>query len=376
MYDYVIIGAGFAGSVLAERLANDGNKKVLLIDKRNHIGGNAYDYYDDAGILIHKYGPHIFHTNSPDIFKYLSDFTKWRSYEHRVLTAVDGQLLPMPINLDTVNRLYNLNLTSEELVTYFAEKAEDVDIINTSEDVIVSQIGRDLYEKFFRGYTRKQWDADPSELSAMVTSRIPVRTNRDDRYFSDSFQVMPLHGYTRMFENMLTHPNINIMLQTDYHDIKDAIVYKQLIFTGPIDEYFDYCYGKLPYRSLKFKHQTLDQPAMQSVAVVNYPNEQEYTRITEYKHLTGQVHAQTSITYEYPCWDGDPFYPVPKSENQELYRKYAALAKEVPDVHFAGRLGTYRYYNMDQVVAQALTLYKKLITNDSLIREAIAETLP
>ncbi|WPQ65869.1 UDP-galactopyranose mutase [Chitinophaga sancti] len=376
MYDYVIIGAGFAGSVLAERLANDGNKKVLLIDKRNHIGGNAYDFYDDAGILIHKYGPHIFHTNSPEIFKYLSDFTKWRSYEHRVLSAVDGQLLPMPINLDTVNRLYNLNLTSEELVTYFAEKAEDVDIINTSEDVIVSKIGRDLYEKFFRGYTRKQWDADPSELSAMVTSRIPVRTDRDDRYFSDSFQVMPLHGYTRMFENMLTHPNINIMLQTDYHDIKDAIVYKQLIFTGPIDEYFDYCYGKLPYRSLKFKHQTLDQPAMQSVAVVNYPNEQEYTRITEYKHLTGQVHAQTSITYEYPCWDGDPFYPVPKSENQELYRKYAALAKEIPDVHFAGRLGTYRYYNMDQVVAQALTLYKKLITNDSLIREAIAETLP
>lgn len=376
MYDYVIIGAGFAGSVLAERLANDGNKKVLLIDKRNHIGGNAYDFYDDAGILIHKYGPHIFHTNSPEIFKYLSDFTKWRSYEHRVLSAVDGQLLPMPINLDTVNRLYNLNLTSEELVTYFAEKAEDVDIINTSEDVIVSKIGRDLYEKFFRGYTRKQWDADPSELSAMVTSRIPVRTDRDDRYFSDSFQAMPLHGYTRMFENMLTHPNINIMLQTDYHDIKDAIVYKQLIFTGPIDEYFDYCYGKLPYRSLKFKHQTLDQPAMQSVAVVNYPNEQEYTRITEYKHLTGQVHAQTSITYEYPCWDGDPFYPVPKSENQELYRKYAALAKEIPDVHFAGRLGTYRYYNMDQVVAQALTLYKKLITNDSLIREAIAETLP
>jgi UDP-galactopyranose mutase len=374
MYDYAIIGAGFAGSVLAERLANDGNKKVLLVDKRNHIGGNAYDFYDDAGILIHKYGPHIFHTNSPEVFKYLSAFTQWRPYEHRVLTSVDGQLLPIPINLDTVNRLYNLNLTSEELVAYFAEKAERVDVINTSEDVIVSQVGRDLYEKFFRGYTRKQWDTDPSELSAMVTSRIPVRTDHDDRYFTDTYQVMPLHGYTRMFENMLAHPNIHVMLQTDYRDLKDNIPYKQMIFTGPIDEYFNYCYGKLPYRSLTFKHQTLDQPLLQKVAVVNYPNDQDYTRITEYKHLTGQEHTKTSITYEYPCWNGDPFYPVPKAENQELYRKYAALAKEIPGVHFAGRLGTYRYYNMDQVVAQALTLYKKLTTNDSLVNAAIAES--
>lgn len=362
MYDYVITGAGFAGSVLAERLASEGNKKVLLVDKRNHIGGNAYDFYDDAGILIHKYGPHIFHTNSAEVFEYLSAFTQWRKYEHKVLSSVDGHLLPIPINLDTVNRLYNLNLTSEQLVTYFAEKAEHVDVVNTSEDVIVSQVGRELYEKFFRGYTRKQWDADPSALSAMVTSRIPVRTNHDDRYFTDTYQVMPLNGYTRMFENMLANPNIHVMLQTDYHDLKDTIPYRKLIFTGPVDEYFDYCYGKLPYRSLKFKHETLDQPSLQKVAVVNYPNDHDYTRITEYKHLTGQEHTKTSITYEYPCWDGDPFYPVPKTENQELYRKYAALAKELPDVYFAGRLGTYRYYNMDQVVAQALTLFKKLTT--------------
>jgi UDP-galactopyranose mutase len=362
MYDYVIAGAGFAGSVLAERLASEGNMKVLLVDKRNHIGGNAYDYYDDAGILIHKYGPHIFHTNSAEVFEYLSAFTPWRSYEHKVLSSVDGKLLPIPINLDTVNRLYNLNLSSEELVTYFADKAEHVDVVKTSEDVIVSQVGRDLYEKFFRGYTRKQWDADPSALSAMVTSRIPVRTNQDDRYFTDTYQVMPLYGYTRMFENMIAHPNIHVMLQTEYQDLKDTIPYRKLIFTGPVDEYFDYCYGKLPYRSLKFKHETLDQSSLQKVAVVNYPNDQDYTRITEYKHLTGQEHTKTSITYEYPCWDGDPFYPVPKAENQELYRKYAALAKEVPDVYFAGRLGTYKYYNMDQVVAQALTLFKKLMT--------------
>jgi len=376
MYDYAIIGAGFAGSVLAERLASEENKKVLLVDKRNHIGGNAYDYYDDAGILIHKYGPHIFHTNSPEVFKYLSAFTKWRNYEHRVLTAVDGHLLPIPINLDTVNQLYNMNLTSEELVIYFADKAEHIDIVNTSEDVIVGQIGRELYEKFFRGYTRKQWDADPSELSAMVTSRIPVRTNQDDRYFTDKFQFMPLNGYTRMFENMLDHPNIHVMLQTDYHDLIDLIPYKQLIFTGPIDEYFDYCYGKLPYRSLRFEHHTFDQTFKQKVAVVNYPNDQEYTRITEYKYLTGQEHPKTSVTYEFPCWNGDPFYPVPKPENQELYRKYAALAKDLPDVHFAGRLGTYRYYNMDQVVAQALTLYDKLKTHHPQINEEVSEILP
>lgn len=373
MYDYIIVGAGFAGSVLAERLATDAGKKVLIIDKRNHIGGNAYDFYDDAGILIHKYGPHIFHTNSPEVFGYLSKFTQWRPYEHRVLASVNNQLLPIPINLDTVNKLYGYNFTSEELTDYFASIGEAVPTIRTSEDVVVSQVGRDLYEKFFRGYTRKQWGMDPSELDKAVTSRIPVRTNRDDRYFSDSHQYMPLHGYTRMFENMLSNKNIHILLNTDYRDIENLFPHKELIFTGPIDEYFDHCYGKLPYRSLQFKHEILNQPSFQPVAVVNYPNDNAYTRITEYKHLTGQTHEKTSITYEYPSWEGDPYYPVPKPENAELYRKYQLLAEETPHVHFVGRLGTYRYYNMDQVVAQALTLYKKLAMR-TVAQKAIIHT--
>lgn len=360
MFDYLIVGAGFAGSVLAERLANEAGKKVLIIDRRNHIGGNAYDFYDDAGILIHKYGPHIFHTNSPEVFSYLSRFTQWRPYEHRVLTTVEGKLLPIPINLDTVNKLYDKNFTSKELEEFLNSIKEDVKQIRTSEDVVVSQVGRDLYEKFFRGYTRKQWGMDPSELDKAVTSRIPTRTSQDDRYFTDTYQAMPLHGYTRMFEKMLTHPNIHIMLNTDYREIKGIIPYKKLIFTGPVDEYFDYCYGKLPYRSLNFVHKTFDVRQFQPVAVVNYPNDHEYTRITEYKYLTGQTNEKTSVTYEFPCWDGDPYYPVPKPENAELYQKYKNLADETPDVHFVGRLATYRYYNMDQVVAQALATYSKL----------------
>lgn len=368
MFDYLIVGAGFAGSVLAERLANEANKKVLIIDKRNHIGGNAYDYYDDAGILVHQYGPHIFHTNSADVFKYLSRFTEWRPYEHKVLTTVDDKLVPIPINLTTVNKLYDLNLDSEGLEKFFDSVKEEKPYIRTSEDVVVSQVGRDLYEKFFRGYTRKQWGCDPSELDKSVTSRIPTRTNTDDRYFTDEFQYMPLHGYTRMFTKMLSHPNIHIMLNTDFSDIDGIIPYKELIFTGPVDEYFDFCYGKLPYRSLQFKHETLDVEQLQPVAVVNYPNDHAYTRITEYKHLTGQTGiSKTSITYEFPCWDGDPYYPVPRPENAELYQKYKALADALPHVHFVGRLATYRYYNMDQVVAQALTTYNKLSQRNTLL---------
>ncbi|GAA4399550.1 UDP-galactopyranose mutase [Nibrella viscosa] len=365
-FDFAIVGAGYAGSVLAERLASQSGKKVLLIDKRPHIGGNAYDYYNEAGILIHLYGPHIFHTNSPDVFAYLSQFTEWRPYEHRVLASVDGKLLPIPINLDTVNKLYGYNFTSEELEEYFKSVGEPVEKIRTSEDVVVSQVGRDLYEKFFRGYTRKQWGLDPSELDKMVTSRIPTRTNRDDRYFTDQYQYMPLHGYTKMFEKMLDHPNIHLMLSTDFREVKETLSYDQLIYTGPVDEYFDHCFGKLPYRSLRFEHKTVDTEQYQPVAVVNYPNDNAYTRITEYKHLTGQEHPKTSITFEYPQSEGDPYYPIPKPENAELYQRYKQLAEQQANVHFVGRLGTYRYYNMDQVVAQALTLYKKLIGAESL----------
>lgn len=360
MFDYLIVGAGFAGSVLAERLASQAGKKVLIIDTRSHIAGNAYDHYNDDGILVHKYGPHIFHTNSREVFEYLSQFTEWRSYEHRVLASVDGQLVPIPINLDTINKLYGLKLTSFELEDFFKSVAEPKEYIRTSEDVVVSRVGRELYEKFFRNYTRKQWDIDPSELDKSVTARVPTRTNRDDRYFSDTYQSMPLHGYTRMFEKMLSHPNIKIMLNTDYREIVGVIPYREMIYTGPVDLFFDYRYGKLPYRSLEFKHETLNEPVHQPVAVVNYPNQHLYTRVTEFKYLTGQEHPKTSVVYEYPRAEGDPYYPVPRPENAELYKKYKDLADATPGVHFVGRLATYKYYNMDQVVAQALTVYNKL----------------
>lgn len=359
-FDYLIVGAGFAGSVLAERLATVLNKRVLIVDKRPHIGGNAYDRYDDAGILIHPYGPHIFHTNSQDVFEYLSQFTLWRPYQHRVLASVDGQLLPIPINLDTVNKLYGLNLTSFQVEEFFESVAEKVERVKTSEDVVVGKVGRDLYNKFFRGYTRKQWGLDPSELDASVTARVPTRTNRDDRYFADTFQAMPLHGYTRMFENMLSHPNIKVMLNTDYREIVDLIPFGHMIYTGPVDAFFDHKYGKLPYRSLEFVHETHPLEQFQSVGTVNYPNDYAYTRVSEFKHITGQKHPHTSVVYELPRAEGDPYYPVPRPENAELYKRYEAEASAMTNVTFVGRLATYRYYNMDQVVAQALTTFGKL----------------
>ncbi|SPE51795.1 UDP-galactopyranose mutase [Verrucomicrobia bacterium] len=358
-FDYLIVGAGFAGSVLAERLASGSGKQVLLVDRRPHIAGNAYDHHDDAGILVHKYGPHIFHTNSKEVFDYLSRFTDWRQYQHRVLASVDGRLVPIPINLDTINQLYGLRLSSFEMEAFLASRAEPIDPIRTSEDVVVSKVGRELYEKFFRGYTRKQWGLDPSELDAQVTARVPTRTNRDDRYFTDAYQAMPRHGFTRMFANLLDHPNIKVLLNTDYRDIKDIIPYRELIYTGPVDEFFDFRFGPLPYRCLEFRHETLNLSQFQPVAVVNYPNEYAYTRVTEFKHLTGQEHPKTSIVYEYPRAEGDPYYPIPRRENAEIYRQYQELANEA-GVHFVGRLATYKYYNMDQIVAQALTLYARL----------------
>ena len=341
-------------------MARKFGKRVMLVDRRPHVAGNAFDHYDEAGILVHKYGPHIFHTNSKEVFDYLSQYTEWRAYEHRVLASVDGKLVPIPINLDTVNLLHGLNLTVGELEGYLEQIAEKPVSIRTSEDVVVSRVGRDLYEKMFRGYTRKQWGLDPSELDAMVTARIPVRMDRDDRYFSDSYQAMPRCGFTRMFENMLDHPNITISLDTDYRQVFNAVRFRELVYTGPIDEFFDYRFGKLPYRSLQFRHETLDVEKLQPAAVINYPNEHAYTRITEFKQLTGQAHSRSSIVYEYPCDEGDPYYPIPRAENAQVYKRYEALAAQSPGVHFAGRLATYKYYNMDQVVAQALTLCAKL----------------
>ena len=360
MFDWLVVGAGFAGSIVAERLASQRDEKVLVIDRRSHIGGNAYDRYDRAGILIHQYGPHIFHTNSKAIFDYLSQFTEWRHYQHRVLAEVDGMQVPIPINLDTVNRLYGLSLTSTELEGWLAARAEPVEEIRTAEDVVVSTVGRELYEKFFRGYTKKQWGVDPSQLDKSVTARIPTRTNTDDRYFGDTYQFMPAAGYTRMFERILDHPNIEIMLETDYRQAKRTNRFRRVIFTGPIDEFFGYRYGKLPYRSLSFKHVTLNKRRHQPVAVVNYPQTHDYTRVTEYKHLTGQEHPKTSITYEYPCDNGDPYYPVPRPENAELFKKYESLALATKDVWFVGRLATYRYYNMDQVAGQALATFRRI----------------
>ena len=360
MYDYLIVGAGFAGSVLAERLARGSNKKVLIVDKRPHIAGNAYDCYNDAGLLIHRYGPHIFHTNSAEIFNYLSRFTAWRQYQHRVLASVDGHLVPIPINLDTVNTLYGLKLSSFEVEDFFASVAEKRETIRTSEDVVVSKVGRELYEKFFRGYTCKQWGLDPSELDAAVTARVPTRTNRDDRYFTDSYQAMPLHGFTRMFENLLDHPNIHIMLNVDYRDVREYIPFREMIYSGPVDEFFDLRFGKLPYRSLEFKHETHDVEQYQKAPVVNYPNDYLYTRVTEFKYLTGQAHKKTSIVYEFSQAEGDPYYPIPRPDNAVLYKKYQELADQTAGVHFVGRLATYKYYNMDQVVGQALAIYRKI----------------
>jgi len=344
MFDYLIVGAGFAGSVVAERLATQLDKKVLVVDRRPHIGGNAYDHYDDAGVLVHRYGPHIFHTNAARIVDYLGQFTAWRPYEHHVLAHVDDQYVPMPINIDTVNALYGLSLDASTIEDYYRSVAEDVPEIRTSEDVVVSKVGRGLYEKFFRNYSRKQWGRDPSELDASVAARVPARTNHDRRYFTDTYQVMPLHGYTRLFEKMLAHPNIKIMLNTEYREIARAIPFRELVYTGPIDEYFDGRFGKLPYRSLAFRFETHDMPVFQPACVVNYPNEHEYTRITEFKYMTGQAHPQTSLVYEYPRAEGDPYYPVPNAENAARYGRYKALADATPGVHFVGRLATYRYY--------------------------------
>jgi UDP-galactopyranose mutase len=372
MFDYLIVGAGFAGSVLAERLASRHGKRVLLIDRRAHVGGNAYDHFDDHGVLVHAYGPHIFHTSSRRVFAYLSQFTEWRPYEHRVAASVKGRLVPFPINIDTINALYGTHHDGASLAAFFRSVAEPIAHPRTSEEAVVGRIGRELYETFFRGYTRKQWGLDPSELDASVAARVPARLDHDDRYFTDDYQAMPLHGYTRMFDRMLAHPLIQIVLEADYREIRGAVPHRQVIYTGPIDEYFDYRFGKLPYRSLEFRHESHDREVFQPAPVINYPCEHEYTRVTEFKYLTGQKHATTSIVYEYPRSEGDPYYPIPRPANAALYRRYKALADVTPDVHFVGRLATYQYYNMDQVVGQALAMVDRMATGATRVAAASA----
>ncbi|HUQ24818.1 MAG TPA: UDP-galactopyranose mutase [Burkholderiales bacterium] len=356
----MVVGAGFSGAVVAERLAERG-LSVLVVDKRPHIGGNAYDRLDSHGVLVHPYGPHIFHTNSARIFAYLSRFTLWRAYEHRVLASLEGKLLPIPINIDTVNRLYGLDLDETTIEAFYASVREPRDPVRTSEDVVLNAVGRDLYEKFFRGYTRKQWGLDPSQLAASVAARIPTRTNRDDRYFTDAHQCMPLEGYSELFRRMLDHPNIRVELGVDYFSMREHLTVEHTVYTGPVDAYFEHCFGKLPYRSLHFEHQHLaNTTRFQPVGTVNYPNDGPFTRITEFRHLTGQEHSGTSIVREYPRDEGDPYYPVPRPENEALFKRYEALALQEADVTFVGRLAQYRYYNMDQCVGAALKAAERL----------------
>jgi len=359
-YDYLIVGAGFAGAVSAERLAPKG-KKILIVEKRNHIAGNAYDEFDEFGILVHKYGPHIFHTNSKEVFEYLSKFTEWRKYEHKVLANLNGELYPIPINRTTVNKLYNKSFTTDEEVSDFYERVrEKRNPILNSEDIIVNQVGSDLYEKFFKYYTQKQWELDPNQLSPSVCGRIPVRTNADDRYFTDKYQFMPKDGYTKMFEKMLNHPNIQIMLNTDYKSIINDINFDKLIYTGPIDYFFDYKFGKLPYRSIKFEWKNLEMERFQEVAQINFTDDKEnFTRIVEHKHLTGQVSSSTSISFEYPTFDGAEFYPIPNDENNFIYKKYKKESEKFKNILFVGRLSEYKYYNMDQVVGRILSKHGK-----------------
>jgi UDP-galactopyranose mutase len=369
MFDFLIAGAGFAGAVLAERLASQLGKSCLIVERRNHIGGNAYDHYDEAGVLLHRYGPHYFRTNSQRIIDYLSQFTEWREVEYKILSWTHGRFWQFPINLNTFEQLIGRPSTTEEMEANLASWRIDIDNPKNSEDVIVSQVGWKLYEMFFKNYTRKQWQRDAKDLDATVCGRIPIRTNRDDRYLCEKFQALPKDGYTAMFRKMLAHPMIDVRLNTDYREVRTQVAFRHLIFTGPIDEYFDCRFGRLPYRSLRFEPETLAQEFFQPVMQVNYPNDHDFTRIVEIKHATGQKLPLTTIVREYPQDFGpgrEPYYPIPAPDARALYQKYAELGAAENNVSFVGRLATYRYYNMDQVVGMALAEFDRLRRNEEM----------
>ncbi|MGA2571989.1 MAG: UDP-galactopyranose mutase [Terracidiphilus sp.] len=364
--DVLVVGAGFAGSVVAQRLA-DAGRQVLVIDKREHIAGSAYDEFDAHGVLVHRYGPHIFHTNSERVWNYLSQFTQWTPYEHRVLAKVGDQLVPFPINQTTINRLYGLDLDEEGVRRFLEQVREPRTELRTSEDVVLNAVGADLCRKLFRNYTRKQWGLDLHQLSSSVLQRIPTRTNRDDRYFTDTFQAMPNDGYTALFSQMLDHPRIRVELGVDFEKVRDSISAVTIVYTGKIDTYFRNCYGALPYRALTFEHQHIkDCAQFQPVAVVNYPNDHAYTRITEFKHMTGQLHPATSIVREYPGDEGEPCYPIPCPDNAQRFQRYRDLAEGTKGVFFVGRLARYQYFNMDQIVASSLKLADSLASQYAL----------
>ena len=362
-FDYLIVGAGFSGCVLAERLASQCGKTCLIVERRNHIGGNAYDFHDKAGVLLHCYGPHYFRTNSDRIKAYLSQFTEWQAVEYKILSWTQNRFWQFPINLNTFEQLLGRPSTTEEMEATLAQWRVPIENPHNSEEVIISQVGVQLYEMFFKNYTRKQWRRDPKDLDASVCGRIPIRTNRDDRYLSEKFQALPKNGYTRMFERLVSHPNIKVVLQTDYREAMHQVQYRHLIYTGAIDEFFDYCYGPLPYRSLRFEPETMEKEFFQPVMQVNYPNDYEFTRIVEIKHATGQKLPATTIVREYPedyHRGREAYYPIPAPDAQALYQRYAACSAVEKNVSFVGRLATYRYYNMDQVVGMALTEFERL----------------
>jgi UDP-galactopyranose mutase len=360
-YDYVVVGAGFAGAVIAERIAAIHKKNVLVIDKRNHVGGNAYDYYDKYGVLVHKYGPHIFHTNNKIVFEYLSHFTNWRKYEHKVYARFNKDLYPMPINSTTIGKYYNREFRSKsELIEFLRDIKTDIFPVLNSKDIVTNQIGIDLYKNFFEKFTEKTWFKNPLFLKPGVCGRLKLRLNNDDRYFTDKYQFMPRDGYTELFKNILSNERIEILLNTDYKNVIKNLGYQKLIYTGPIDYYFDYCYGKLPYRSLKLKFKNIKKEYYQDFSVINFVGDEKKTRIAEFKHITGQKCATTTIGIEYPLEKGDEFYPTLTNESELLYGKYKKLAAKSSNVIFTGRLANFKYFNMDQVVAQSLNKFKHL----------------
>jgi len=365
MADILIIGAGISGSVLAERYANSG-KKILLLEKRDHIGGNCYDYLDENGIRVSKYGAHLFHTNFEEVWKYVNQFSEWYPWEHKVLAKVDGKLVNIPINISTVNQIFRLTIKTEVEMKEWLE-ANRVKIENPSngKEAVISKVGNVLYEKMFRHYTKKQWDKYPEELDASVLNRIPVRTNTDDRYFSDKYQALPLGGYTQLFENLLSHPNIEVRLNTDYFDVKETIGgFEQIFYTGPIDRFFSFKHSvehKLEYRSINFVSETVNKEFFQENSVINYPGmEVDFTRIVEYKHFGNQKSEKTTIVKEYTTNEGEPYYPVLNDRNREIYNKYKLEAEKHPQIHFVGRLANYKYFNMDEAFKNALDLFDSL----------------
>lgn len=364
-YSLLVVGAGPVGCVMAERAASVLGWKVLVIDKRDHIAGNCYDKYHESGVLIHRYGPHYFRTNNEELLKYLSGFTEWIPGDYFVKASTRGELFPFPINLLTLRQFFKKpDMTAEEAAALLEEKREHIDAPANSEEFVLSRVGRELYEAFYLGYTKKQWDIHPKDLAPSVCGRIPVRLNTNERYVDHKNQLTPAKGFTEMFNKMLDHPNIEVRLETDFNDIKDEIIPEYAtVYAGPIDEYFGKKFGKLPWRSLEFEFKKFDKDFVQPCVQINHPNEHDYTRTVEIKHVTKQEHPATVVSYEYPKAEGDPYYPIPRPVNKELYEKYRELGeKETKEnsVYFCGRLAEYTYYNTDEVIERALRTFEQI----------------